>query len=83
MLEARIARREAELEALIPHTCTCHVPAPSRVPQDFSSGPLALTKERALNVLDQTAQRNRALEIELRGLARNVRNPFFFLLDVN
>ncbi|KZV92428.1 hypothetical protein EXIGLDRAFT_790296 [Exidia glandulosa HHB12029] len=57
-LEAQLARRDAELEA---HIHVVHIPA--RTPEDVKFG-----REKALDVLDRTLARNRALEAEVRNL---------------
>ena len=73
-LEARLCRREAELELCLRDGLGAQlrdgVPKPQ--PTHPSRAPLEMTDDEAIRMLELTATRNRALEVEIRDLFRRV-----------
>lgn len=65
-LEARLARRETELEYYTTHA------ASERNQVEVDSDPEAMTNEDIIMMLDTTAARNRSLEVEIKSLFKRV-----------
>jgi hypothetical protein len=89
-LEAKLCRREAELEVCLRDGVDAksregvgtklqdRVPTP-RPTHTQSQTPLEMTDDEAIRMLELTATRNRALELEIRDLFRRVSYTIFFL----
>ncbi|KAF7770765.1 hypothetical protein Agabi119p4_6739 [Agaricus bisporus var. burnettii] len=65
-LEARLARRETELEYYTTHA------AAERNQVEVDSDPEAMTNEDIIMMLDTTAARNRSLEVEIKSLFKRL-----------
>jgi hypothetical protein len=88
-LEAKLFRREAELEVCLRDGVGAKsregvgtklqdgVPTP-RPTHTESQAPLEMTDDEAIRMLELTATRNRALEVEIRDLFRRVSYTTFF-----
>ncbi|KZT21131.1 hypothetical protein NEOLEDRAFT_1139747 [Neolentinus lepideus HHB14362 ss-1] len=84
-LEAQLARRDAELEACIYHTehrakiqSTDKKYRSNKTP---SGGACSMTDEDIISVLEATAAKNRALELEVKQIAAQVRSFLFKVLS--
>jgi hypothetical protein len=88
-LEAKLCQREAELEVCLRDGVGAKsregvgtklqdgVPTP-RPTHTQSQAPLDMTDDEAIRMLELTATRNRALEVEIRDLFRRVSYTIFF-----
>jgi hypothetical protein len=70
LLEAQLARREAQLEACIAHTPECF-PLPQQSAQSQAE---PIEQNEAVKVLETTLAKNRSLEAEVVLLAERVRS---------
>lgn len=69
-LEAKLARREAELELCVLHTCDCSR-TPEWPPSNLRSND-SITENEAIEVLKSASANNKTLELEVRSLAEQV-----------
>jgi hypothetical protein len=80
-LAAQLSRREAELESFISGThnvSTIHLEHP-RLAKKLIDEPL--TNEQVISALDATLSRNKTLEVEIRGLFKQVWISMWTLLS--
>ena len=70
-LEAKVARRDAELEACIAHVHHTSGSTPEIEPKDQINRE-RMTKEDALALMETTTVKNKVLELEVQGLFRKV-----------
>ncbi|KAG8905624.1 hypothetical protein FRC01_008288 [Tulasnella sp. 417] len=76
VLQAQIARRDAELEAHVGPD-SVPLPGPASFPSSSAEVP-AITKSQALAILDDAAKQNRKLEAEVKRLNQQVRTTCEF-----
>ena len=90
VLEAKLCRREAELEVCLRDGVGMKLRGGAgtklrdgvstpRLTYNQSQAPLEMTDDEAIQMLELTATRNRALEVEIRDLFRRVSWIYFFL----
>lgn len=75
-LEARLARREAELEAYTIQVGNSPAYSPRDSEDRKSDAPTKprMTKEEAIKIMGTTSTRNKLLELEVQGLFKRVRS---------